>query len=31
MAQDDIFRDKAEIAELIARYNAAIDDGYIQG
>jgi uncharacterized protein (TIGR02246 family) len=31
MAEDDIFRNKAEIAELIARYNAAIDDGDIQG
>ena len=31
MAQDDIFRDKAETAVLIARYNAAIDDGDIQG
>ncbi len=31
MAQDDIARDKAEIAELIARYNYAIDHNDFQG
>jgi uncharacterized protein (TIGR02246 family) len=31
MAQDDITRDKAEIAELIARYNYAIDHNDFQG
>ena len=31
MAQDDIARDKAEIAELIARYNFAIDHNDFQG
>jgi 3-phenylpropionate/cinnamic acid dioxygenase small subunit len=31
MAQDDIARDKAAIAELIARYNLAIDHNDFQG
>ncbi len=31
MAQDDITRDKTEIAELIARYNYAIDHNDFQG